>query len=79
MLSGLIQLQMEKNEEHGYEDWFEIPFETSELLFKVLDKANSWSLEEVLLGSMLDDDDVILCHRKLQDISTRWQDMARHA
>lgn len=40
-------------------------FEISEFLFSILDQANSWSLEEVLLGSGYDDD-VVLCHRKLQ-------------
>lgn len=41
-------------------------FETSKLLFTVLDVSNSWSLEEALLGSHLDDEEIILCRRSLQ-------------
>ena len=40
--------------------------ETSNLLFEVLEKANSWSLEQVLLGSELDNDDILFCYRRLR-------------
>jgi hypothetical protein len=40
--------------------------ELSNLLFEVLEKANSWSLEQVLLGSELGNDDILFCYRRLR-------------
>jgi hypothetical protein len=42
-------------------------------LFEVLEKANLWSLEQVLLGSELGNDDILFCYRRLRYVySIRW-------
>jgi hypothetical protein len=36
-----------------------------EILYRVLHRANSWTLEEVLVGSCLDEEDILRCHYEL--------------
>lgn len=38
-------------------------------LFALLERANSWTVEEVLLGSRLDEEDVLRCDH---DLHRRW-------
>ena len=66
MLRGVIQTEMNRPQSSSWK--CQVLLETNDLLLRVFEMANSWSLEDVLLGSKLDNELVISCHRRLQHL-----------